>query len=421
MKKLMFIILIFITFSSCIINVDNIPDSEVFKSFEPLEWSEDYVFLPTDYPQQIQVWDSKSKKLVYTYELLKNIKVKGKSFERALSINDMVVVDKKIWLSGTGVNNNLLKIDVETGKVEYVLKDDRIVSLVADKKWENNQGCLFGMTISVPNKGMTVYKFSLSGQLLEKKNIFHEDLYVTNLSSIQYINDQYYLLTSKYEDYYSDINNQKGIKIINLSESENYIKDIEYEKLFSKKFLHDNLNIVPDSFMINFKSFYNMSENYLSVSVVGYKDYENKDSEFICARFLFKIIVFDSNLELEYTGINYQEEDSRKMFALAENEENIFVTGRILNGKDFRGLETGVYSKATGKELYRMRMENSNQLHYEIKDEKTWFPQDVNLQNESLTCYSIPKGCYMLDHKTEKTYFYDENGNEKEIEQILLK
>ena len=48
------------SFSSCIINVDNIPDSEVFKSFEPLEWSDDYVFLPTDLPQQIQVWNSKT-------------------------------------------------------------------------------------------------------------------------------------------------------------------------------------------------------------------------------------------------------------------------------------------------------------------------------------------------------------------------
>ena len=116
-QKFIFLFMALLSFSSCIINVDNIPDSEVFKSFEPLEWSDDYVFLPTDLPQQIQVWNSKTKKLVYTYELLKEMKVYGKSFERALSINDMVVIDKDIWLSGTGVNNNLLKINVPTGQV----------------------------------------------------------------------------------------------------------------------------------------------------------------------------------------------------------------------------------------------------------------------------------------------------------------
>lgn len=129
---------------------------------------------------------------------------------------------------------------------------------------------------------------------------------------------------------------------------------------------------------------------------------------------------FGSDLDLEYTGINYQKDDVRVMLAASENEETIFVSGRVLYGGDFDGLETGAYSKATGKELYRMRMAESNQLHYEIKDDKTWFPQDVNLQDKNLNWYSIPKGRYMLDHKTGKTYWYDENGNETEIKQIFV-
>ena len=44
-QKFIFLFMAIFSFSSCIINVDNIPDSEVFKSFEPLEWSDDYVFL----------------------------------------------------------------------------------------------------------------------------------------------------------------------------------------------------------------------------------------------------------------------------------------------------------------------------------------------------------------------------------------
>mgnify|MGYP004526317091 FL=1 len=270
-QKFIFLFMAVFSFSSCIINVDNIPDSEVFKSFEPLEWSDDYVFLPTDLPQQIQVWNSKAKKLVYTYELLKEMKVYGKSFERALSINDMVVIDKDIWLSGSGVNNNLLKINVPTGQVKYLLRDDRIVSMVADRTWENNEGCLFGMTVSIPNKGMTVYKFSLNGNLLEKKEIIDEDLYITNLNSVQFIDNQYYLIGSKYEHFYPEILNQKGIKLINLSETGNYISNVEYEKLFPKQFLNDILKIVPDSFLINFNAFYNMKDNIYQQLLLGIK------------------------------------------------------------------------------------------------------------------------------------------------------
>ena len=123
---------------------------------------------------------------------------------------------------------------------------------------------------------------------------------------------------------------------------------------------------------------------------------------------------------LEYTGISYQKDDARVMLTASENEESIFVSGRVLYGEDFDELETGAYSKATGKELYRMRMVYSNQLHYEIKDNKTWFPQDVNLQDANYNWHSIPKGCYMLDHKTGRTYWYDENGNKKEMEQMAV-
>lgn len=264
-------LLCLLVFSSCIINVDAIPDSDIFKGFDPLEWSDDYVFLPTDNPQQIQVWDTKTKRLVYTYNLLKEMTTLGTDWKRALSVDDMLVINEDIWLLGTGVNCNLIKINVPTGKVEYVLKGVQLVSIAADTKWENNEGCLFGMALPYPNSGMTVYKFSLDGKLLEKKKIFDEDLYMTSLSTIQYINNQYYLLGSKYEDFYLEVQNQKGIKIINLSKDDNYINNIEYEKLFPENFLKDNLKIVPDSFMINFHAFYNMEEDYLSASIAGYR------------------------------------------------------------------------------------------------------------------------------------------------------
>ena len=195
-QKFIFLFMAVFSFSSCIINVDNIPDSEVFKSFEPLEWSDDYVFLPTDLPQQIQVWNSKTKKLVYTYELLKEMKVYGKSFERALSINDMVVIDKDIWLSGAGVNNNLLKINVPTGQVKYINQKDYIYSMSINKSWENCSGCLWGMNYCQPNDGFSIWQYDLNGNFLSEKKIKYRGLCISPLKFINYIDDEYYILGS---------------------------------------------------------------------------------------------------------------------------------------------------------------------------------------------------------------------------------
>ena len=411
-QKFIFLFMALLSFSSCIIYVDNIPDSEVFKSFEPLEWSDDYVFLPTDLPQQIQVWNSKTKKLVYTYELLKEMKVYGKSFERALSINDMVVIDKDIWLSGTGVNNNLLKINVPTGQVKYINQKDYIYSMSINKSWENCSGCLWGMNYCQPNDGFSIWQYDLNGNFLSEKKIKYKGLCISPLKLINYIDDGYYILGSfdwGINNYRT--NKEEYFKIIKINE--NVVNSFPLNIILTEEVLND-LKYNFNDFSCSLTPFKTSNNEYLELGLIG-----DTNENIYSARFLFKITNWtSSNIEVEYTGINYQDEESRVICTVSENEENIFLTGRVLYGNNFTGLETGVYSKATGKELYRMRMENSNQLHCEIKDDKTWFPQDVNLQDQNLKRYSIPKGCYMLDHKTGKTYWYDENGNENEIERI---
>ena len=408
-QKFIFLFMALLSFSSCIIYVDNIPDSEVFKSFEPLEWSDDYVFLPTDLPQQIQVWNSKTKKLVYTYELLKEMKVYGKSFERALSINDMVVIDKDIWLSGSGVNNNLLKINVPTGQVKYINQKDYIYSMSINKSWENCSGCLWGMNYCQPNDGFSIWQYDLNGNFLSEKKIKYKGLCISPLKLINYIDDGYYILGSfdwGINNYRT--NKEEYFKIIKINE--NVVNSFPLNIILTEEVLND-LKYNFNDFSCSLTPFKTSNNEYLELGLIG-----DTNENIYSARFLFKITNWtSSNIEVEYTGINYQDEESRAICTVSENEENIFLTGRVLYGNNFTGLETGVYSKATGKELYRIRMKNSNQLHCEIKDDKTWFPQDVNLQDQNLKRYSIPKGCHMLDHKTGKTYWYDENGNEKEI------
>lgn len=412
MKKMITLFLAIFLFSSCIVNVDNIPDSDFFKSFEPLEWSDDYVFLPTDFPQQIQVWNSKTKKLVYTYELLKEMTVHGKKIERAISINDMLIVDKDIWLSGTGVNNNLIKINVPTGKVEYINQKDNFYSMKLIKDFKTDENFLLLKNPYEVDGGFKIWKYDLNGKVIKEKKININRLSVLEFDNLKEFNDEYLMIGAL--DYDITTSSNKDIfSIINLNKG--------HSTLFSSKIFY--ISKVISDLKYDFEEFsctlYSLNTNYNDYAILNMAGFANGDTR--CARFLFKINEWtDSKIDVKYTGINYQDDEARAICSLSENDKNIFLTGRILYGNGFSGLETGVYSKATGKELYRMRMANSNQLHYEIKNDKTWFPQNVRLQDENYNWYSIPKGCYMLDHKTGKTYWYDENGNEKEIKQILV-
>ena len=399
-------------FSSCIINVDAMPDSDFFKNFEPLEWSDDYVFLPTDYPQQIQVWNSQTKKLVYTYNLVKEFTVLGKDCVRALSVDDMVIVDKDIWLSCNGVNHNLIKINVPTGKVEYINQKNRLHSIKAINDSKNKKGYLLAKNPYEIEGGFRTWKYDFDGSLISEKEINIHRLSVLEFDNLKNVNGDYLMigaldydikLTSD-ENIFAIINLDKGTSTLFSSKifyTPDVISDLKYE--------FEKFSCAVDS----------LNTKYNDYAVLSMAGIANGDSS--CVRFLYKIKDWTaSKIEVEYTGINHQDDDCRAVCTIAENEENIFLSGRVLYDNDFNGLETGVYSKATGKELYRMRMASSNQLHYEIKDDKTWFPQDVNEQDENLEWYSIPKGCYMLDHKTGRTYWYDVDGNETEMEQMAV-
>ena len=417
MKNLAFLLFVAqLIFLSCVFSLPHPADSEVFKGFDPLEWSDDYVFLPTNNPQQIQVWNSKSKKLVYTYKLTKNVDTYGKNIERALTITDMSIIDKDIWLSCDGITRNLIKINVPTGEVKYINQKNYFYSIQADKTWENGKGCLWGMNFCQPNDGFTVWQYDFDGNLLYERKIDYIGLDVPPLRFINYVDDNYFILGSSDWDIDSGrVKKDEFFKIIKLNGKDGgVVKNFSLDTLLTEK-IYQDLKLDFEDFgcaLGIFKAKYN---EYLELNLVGFAN-EVKSAKFLC-----KIKDWTSSkIEVEYTGINYQDDESRAISTIAENEENIFLSGRVLYGGDFSGLETGAYSKATGKELYRMRMPSSNQLHYEIKDDKTWFPQDVNEQDENYDWYSIPKGCYMLDHKTGKTYWYDENGNEKEMEQMVV-
>ena len=91
-----FLLLFFCSFS-CRQEIED--DEDVFKSFEPLEWSDDYVFAATNTPHSIQVWNSKTNKLVRVYDFYDL-----NDGNRYFDIMYADYLDKAIWFVGCRKN-----------------------------------------------------------------------------------------------------------------------------------------------------------------------------------------------------------------------------------------------------------------------------------------------------------------------------
>ncbi len=98
MKKInaFIVIAVLVSLSSCGVQ-DLKPDREIFGNFEPLEWSDDYVFAATNYPQSIQVWNKETGKLVRNYYLTTDPSWKTE-YRRSLWIYDMVAMGQNLWI-----------------------------------------------------------------------------------------------------------------------------------------------------------------------------------------------------------------------------------------------------------------------------------------------------------------------------------
>ena len=60
------------TISCCYFSPNVKKDSELITDFEPLEWSDNYVFGTTFYPPRISVWNSCDNRLIRHYDFFKS-------------------------------------------------------------------------------------------------------------------------------------------------------------------------------------------------------------------------------------------------------------------------------------------------------------------------------------------------------------
>ena len=426
MKKQFFLINIFflLIFMSCEFSpaYSKKPDSYFFNKMEPLEWSEDYVLAATLYPQQIQVWNSKTNKLVHKYSLHTDESKWGKGTERALDVRDMAVLNGVIWFIGLGLQRSLIRLDCKTGEMRYIELDMKPSGVVAIPEGNSGNGMIVTSTYADSRIGVAVRFLDTEGNIIKKSNISFDKIKLLSIGECYYENENYYTVAVKDESYSKD--KDIDFKLINLSDSQKkYLYDIEPQKIFHTNFIKDNFdedleNYFCNSRLITFSS--NSEQRFMEINVWNDDYYENPSSKYLFIRFLYKINSFE-NFDIQYTGIKYAEEDSKTFFSAYEYGENIYVTGKQLHEVETKeyleGLETTIYPKTGGNQIKHIQMPYGNQIYCEMKEDCTWFSKNIYFQDKKTLEWnkSQEAAIYKLDYKNQTVYEYDKDGNCKEL------
>ena len=381
------------------------PDSYYFNKMQPLEWKDTYILTATNTPQQIQVWDSENGKLVHTYSLSTDVTKWGQGTERALDILDMAVINKSVWIICSGKQRNLIKLDVETGEMKYIELDCSVLYLKGLISGNKGNGCVVVATRTAPKVGIAIRILDLEGNVLNKYNVKHEDIDVVDIKGMRYINDEYILTMSKFNEFNYIENEQKGFSILKLKENEEYfIEEISFDKVLSNSFVTNNVIQQSAEFITVFEM-----EDYVNDYDTIYVELSLIDM-YNCQRFLFE---YDYQLnEFVYKDICYNKKDSRTMYSVAKNKDFIFITGNS-SYEGYNGLETGLYPAAGGEQQKRVRLENANQLYCTMKEDCAWFSKDLYTQDAVTLKWdkSNTPQIYKLDYKEQQVYQYNADGS----------
>ena len=410
MKSLLKIILIllqYLFFISCEMDpaYSTKPDSYYFNKMQPLEWKDTYILTATNTPQQIQVWDGEKGKLVHTYSLSTDVTKWGQGTERALDVLDMTVINKSVWIICSGKQRNLIKLDVETGEMKYIELDCSVLYLKGLVSGNKGNGCVVVATTTAPKVGIAIRILDLEGNVLNKYNVKHEDIDVVDIKGMRYINDEYILTMSKFNEFNYIENEQKGFSLLKLKENEEYfIEEISFDKVLSNSFVTNNVIQQSAEFITVFEM-----EDYVNDYDTIYVELSLIDM-YNCQRFLFE---YDYQLnEFVYKDICYNKKDSRTMYSVAKNKDFIFITGNS-SYEGYNGLETGLYPAVGGEQQKRVRLENANQLYCTMKEDCAWFSKDLYTQDAVTLKWdkSNTPQIYKLDYKEQQVYQYNADGS----------
>ena len=425
MKKTWDIFLLFIftfTLGSCSFCKVK-PDREVFSKMDPIEWKDEYVFSATWYPSQIQVWNSKTNKLEHTYELCTDNEnwVNGKS--RYIDVMCMSVINKCIWFIGWGWQSSLIRLEVETGEMKYIDLDFSPEEVVAIPEENNGKGTIVVASHADPRYGVKVNVLDTEGNILVESDIEFNHIDMYSLRNCFYEDGNYYVPCC--EDYGNIGGKLVKTKVIKLVDKKQiYITDVPTEKIINKqtqdKFFSGEIEEFSSS--VSLMTCKNETNRFMEMITI----YDTNEKTCIDERFLFKINSL-KNWDIEYTGIKFAKEYSKSMFSVAEYEDNIFITGRVLcdDPDGFSGLEVGMYPAVGGDEIQRCRLPEGNQLYCHMTEDATWFSKnlfeyiDHPYPEKPEWNTNTTAGIYKLDYKTKQVYEFNADGSYKILPWIL--
>ena len=243
-SKIVLILLQCLLFLSCEMDPAHStnPDSYYFNKMEPLEWKDAYILTATNTPQQIQVWDSDTGKLVHTYSLSTDVTKWGQGTERALDVNSMTFFDGSIWFIGTGLQRNLIKLDVETGKMNYIDLDCIPSEVVAIHEYNDGVGCIYVSTRVDSRVGVAIRLLDSNCNIIMKSNVKFKKINLFSIRNPIYENGKFYLLGS--QDVIFTKENNECFNLIIINDDGSYeISDIKTDEILNEKFFDIYLNI----------------------------------------------------------------------------------------------------------------------------------------------------------------------------------
>lgn len=383
------------------------PDRELFGDYEPLKWKDSYIFAATNYyPPQVQVWDTADGevKFVRSYNLWVD--------KRDLTIWDLAVLNRVVWVAASGMQRNLLRLDVQSGELRFLDLDIGPEFVHAIPEGEDGKGCIVTSTYCDSRIGVAVRFLDTEGNTIRKCNVEYRGLNAVSPAAVVYEGGRYY--TTAATDTMFDVGtNPSGYKVIDYSESAGrYVTELPSAgPLEGVQEVLNHAKLLELPYMVNFivhPPSYPEDPCYATTGMFA-------DGR----RFLFRCESL-ATPKFVYTGISHT--TARSIHSATQGGEKIFLTGRTLdiNYSDLNGLETGVYPASGGSQLKRIEMPDGNQLHCTELPECTWFSCNVwgtDKYGDFVDKGTIPR-IYRLDYATESVTCYWADGRVEKMREL---
>jgi hypothetical protein len=334
-------------------------DDVIPARFEPVAWKDSMIFLATNEPCQVQLWDTETRTLVSRYMFSMK--------DRYMTIGDMAVDKERFWISLNGNSETLVQVDVASGEVRKISLDIR------PRYLQYIEGALWVFDPHSPWEGFKARRLDREGVLEQSLTINRHDIdHVSGKSILRVDGDFLVPLRTN-----PDAENAGNCHYIaNLSKG-GVLTEIPLETLYPSPLLENLDKVVYDS-VLN-------PPNPNQSSLYWYEDAPEYASVMFTQSTLLWLWYYRvesyTPLRLSSPVITSHQQGDRTSFYINEAGKYLFVGGRLLRQlKDdptYNGLEIGVYPAEGGEEISYFRLRDSNQITYAKRNGETWFAKNI--------------------------------------------